>query len=149
MPRLLEYEHRLLEVFGETFWRPYCHVTDIAEAVREAIEVDRLKVRGEAFNVGNTTENYRKKEIVELILKRLPDRRELVSYVRRDEDPRDYRVSFDKIRRTLGFEPKMAVSDGIDEIINALRDGRISNSLDRRFRNDDIATYEALSGAGQ
>ena len=44
-----------------------------------------------------------------------------VSYVHRDEDPRDYKVSFDKIRAELGFETLMTVPDGIAEIIAGAR----------------------------
>ncbi len=138
------FERRQLEVFGENFWRPYCHIADISEAVREAIEADKQKVRGHAYNVGNTAENYRKKDIVAMILKLLPDREDYVSYVTKDEDPRDYRVSFEKIKRVLGFQPRVTVEDGIQQIITALESGSLVNSTDHRYRNDDPALYDVL-----
>ena len=52
-------------------------------------------VRAEVYNVGDTNENYRKLDLVELLQKRVPEAD--VSFVHRDEDPRDYRVNFDKI----------------------------------------------------
>ena len=58
-----------------------------------------------------------------------------MSYVKRDEDPRDYKVSFDKIRETLGFETEMTVPDGIGEIIEALEEGRFGDPFDGRYRN--------------
>ena len=138
------FERRRLQVFGENFWRPYCHIADISEAVRQAIEADKQKVRGQAFNVGHTAENYRKKDVVAMILKHLPDREDYVSYVVKEEDPRDYRVSFEKIKRTFGFEPKVTVEDGIAQIITALESGTIANSTDRRYRNDDPDIYNVL-----
>ena len=93
---------RELEVFGEQFWRPYVHVRDAARAIRMALDAPQEQVAYEVFNVGRSGENYRKLDIVEEIQSRLDTGS--VSFVRRDEDPRDYKVSFDKVREVLGFE---------------------------------------------
>lgn len=124
---------RELVVFGEQFWRPYCHVVDLARSVLLAIESDATLVRGEVFNVGATAENYQKQMIVEEILKVIPEGR--VRYVEKDEDPRDYRVSFDKIREQLGFEVTITVPDGIRQVHTAVLDGLISDPDDARYRN--------------
>ena len=58
---------RRLEVFGEQFWRPYVHVRDAARGVRTVLEAPVEPVAGEVFNVGDTAENYRKLDLVELI----------------------------------------------------------------------------------
>ena len=58
-----------------------------------------------------------------------------VSYVKRDEDPRDYKVSFDKIREVLGFETELTVPDGIAEIARALDDDRWPDPWGPRYRN--------------
>ena len=55
--------------------------------------------------------------------------------MQRDEDPRDYKVSFDKIRGELGFETLMTVPDGIAEIIAALDAGTFGDPFDGRYRN--------------
>ena len=60
-----------------------------------------------------------------------------VTFVSRDEDPRDYKVSFEKIHRTLGFETSMTVPDGVAELIAALSAGRYEDPYDRRYRNVD------------
>ena len=86
---------RQLEVFGEQFWRPYIHVRDAARAVRTVLDAPVEQVAGEVFNVGDSGENYRKLDLVEEIQQQT-DRGE-VAYVQRNEDPRDYKVSFDKI----------------------------------------------------
>jgi nucleoside-diphosphate-sugar epimerase len=124
---------RELEVFGEQFWRPYIHVRDAARAVRTVLAADQGLVAGEVFNAGRSGENYRKLDLVEEI-RRQTDRGS-VSYVRRDEDPRDYKVSFDKIRSRLGFETEKTVPDGIAEIIAALEDGRFGDPFAGTYRN--------------
>ncbi len=124
---------RELEVFGEQFWRPYIHVRDAARAVRTVLEAPAEKVAGKVFNAGRSGENYRKLDLVEEIGKQIPTGN--VSYVHRDEDPRDYKVSFDKIRAELGFETVMTVPDGIAEIIAALNDKQFGDPFDGRYRN--------------
>ncbi len=124
---------RSLEVFGEQFWRPYVHVADAGRGVRAVLEAPSEKVAGEVFNVGNSGENYRKLDLVEEIRKVI-DRGE-VSYVPRDEDPRDYKVSFEKIERVLGWSTTMTVPDGIREVIEALEEGRFGDPFDARYRN--------------
>jgi nucleoside-diphosphate-sugar epimerase len=124
---------RRLEVFGEQFWRPYVHVHDAGRAVRTVLAAPSERVARDVFNVGRSGENYRKLDLVEEIRKQT-DRGE-VEYVRRDEDPRDYKVSFDKIRATLGFETEMTVPDGIAEVLDALEQNRFGDPFDGRYRN--------------
>ncbi len=124
---------RELEVFGEQFWRPYIHVRDAARAVATVLQAPAEKVAGKVFNAGRSGENYRKLDLVQEIGKQID--RGKVSYVHRDEDPRDYKVSFDKIRAELGFETLMTVPDGIAEVIAALDEGRFGDPFDSRYRN--------------
>jgi nucleoside-diphosphate-sugar epimerase len=124
---------RRLEVFGEQFWRPYVHVRDAGRAVRSVLSAPAETVRREVFNVGRSGENYRKLDLVNAI-RQITDRGE-VAFVRRDEDPRDYKVSFDKIRRVLGFETEMTVPDGIAEVFAALDQARFEDPFDGRYRN--------------
>jgi nucleoside-diphosphate-sugar epimerase len=122
-----------LVVYGEQFWRPYIHVRDAARALRLVLEADRDLVAGEVFNVGSTDENYRKLDIVDFLKSRLPDAR--VRFVERDEDPRDYRVNFDKFRTRLGFSVEHTVESGIDEILGLLRSGVVDDPFDDAYRN--------------
>ena len=126
---------RELEVFGEQFWRPYIHVRDAARAVRTVLEAPTETIAGEVFNAGRSGENYRKLDLVEEIRKQVGRGR--VSFVHRDEDPRDYKVSFDRIREVLGFETEMVVPDGIAEVTGALDRGEFGDPYDRRWRNID------------
>jgi nucleoside-diphosphate-sugar epimerase len=124
---------RHLEVFGERFWRPYVHVRDAARAVRAVLEAPAEAVAGKVFNAGHSDENYRKLDLVEIITGKLGKGE--VDYVARDEDPRDYKVSFEKIRVELGFEPVNRVPDGIEEIVKALEEKRFGDPYDGRYRN--------------
>jgi nucleoside-diphosphate-sugar epimerase len=124
---------RRLEVFGEQFWRSYVHVRDAGRAVRRVLDAPSERVARDVFNVGRSGENYRKLDLVEEIRK-LTDRGE-VAYVRRDEDPRDYKVSCDKIRASLGFETEMTVPDGIAEVLEGLEQNRFGDPFDGRYRN--------------
>lgn len=109
---------RDLEVFGEQFWRPYVHVRDAAKGVIAVLDAGPDEVGGDVFNVGHSDENYRKLDLVEVMGEQIPTGR--VSFVHRDEDPRDYKVSFEKIRERLGYEPDMRVPSGIAEIVSGL-----------------------------
>jgi nucleoside-diphosphate-sugar epimerase len=124
---------RELEVFGEQFWRPYIHVRDAGRALQTVLEAPADAVAGEVFNAGRSGENYRKLDLVEEIRKQID--RGSVSYVHREEDPRDYKVSFDKIRERLGFQTLMTVPDGIAEIAAALDAGAFGDPFDARYRN--------------
>jgi nucleoside-diphosphate-sugar epimerase len=124
---------RELEVFGEQFWRPYIHVGDAARAVRTVLETPVERVAGAVFNAGRSGENYRKLDLVQEIHKQID--RGTVSYVHRDEDPRDYKVSFDKIRAALGFETLMTVPDGIAEVLTALDAGTFGDPFDPSYKN--------------
>ncbi|HSZ69077.1 MAG TPA: NAD(P)-dependent oxidoreductase [Solirubrobacteraceae bacterium] len=124
---------RELEVFGEQFWRPYIHVRDAARAVHTVLQAPVEQVAGEVFNAGRSGENYRKLDLVQEIGKQID--RGTVSYVHRDEDPRDYKVSFDKIRAALHFQTLMTVPDGIAEVIAALDAKAFGDPFDGRYRN--------------
>jgi nucleoside-diphosphate-sugar epimerase len=124
---------RQLEVFGERFWRPYIHVRDAARAICAVLEAPTASVAGHVFNAGHSDENYRKLDLVELMTAALGHGD--VTYVKRDEDPRDYKVSFEKIRASVGFEPDRRVADGIEEIVDALEARTFGDPFDSRFSN--------------
>jgi nucleoside-diphosphate-sugar epimerase len=122
-----------LVVFGEQFWRPYVHVRDAARAFAMALEAPTETVAGQVFNVGDTKENYRKADLLELMSARIPDAQ--VERVHKSEDPRDYRVSFERIQERLGYQVTRRVSDGIDEMLAALESGLIENPADPSHYN--------------
>lgn len=124
---------RELVVFGEQFWRPYCHVKDFSNAFMTVLDAPREKVAYNVFNVGDTSENYTKQMLVDEIKKQIPGAR--IKYVRKDEDPRDYRVNSGKIKRELGFKITMTVPDGIREVRDIVSLGVIRDPDEQRYYN--------------
>jgi nucleoside-diphosphate-sugar epimerase len=123
----------VLEVFGERFWRPYVHVRDAARAVCLVLQSPLALVDGKVFNVGSSDENYRKLDIVEQIRRQIGTG--VVRFVPRNEDPRDYKVRFDRIRDVLGFIPQRTVSAGIAEIVLTLTQGEFDDPFGALYRN--------------
>jgi nucleoside-diphosphate-sugar epimerase len=77
-------------------WRPITHIDDICQAMLCALTADREAVAGEAFNVGADSENYRIREIAEIVARTFPGCELTVGDS--GGDNRSYRVSFAKIR---------------------------------------------------
>jgi nucleoside-diphosphate-sugar epimerase len=125
--------HRRLVVYGERFWRPYVHVRDAARAVTAVLNAPMDLVRSQVFNVGSTDENYRKMDLVEIIGRRVPGAR--VEFVSVADDPRDYKVSFERIRSTLSFRPMRRVTDGIEEVARLIESGVLGGVEDPAFSN--------------
>ncbi|MBT8399736.1 MAG: SDR family oxidoreductase, partial [Rhodothermia bacterium] len=85
-----------------TPWRPLVHVADICDAIVCAVNAPREAVHNEIFNVGNTAENYRVREIAEIVADTFEGCE--LSVGQSDGDSRSYRVNFDKISEKLpGF----------------------------------------------
>ncbi len=124
---------RELVVFGEQFWRPYCHVKDLSRGVLAVLQADESKIAFEVFNVGDTEENYTKQMLVDEIVKQLPDAK--IKYVKKNEDPRDYRVSFQKIKDELGFEITHKVPEGIAHVIQVVQAGFFNDPDSQKYKN--------------
>ncbi len=122
---------RTLKIYGKNFWRPYCHVKDISRAIHLALNKDSKTMNKIILGVGGTEENYQKKMLADLILKIYPSAK--IEYIDKKEDPRDYRVNFDKIKKILKFNPSVKVIDGINEINSAIKKGI--------FKNTDLNYY--------
>lgn len=122
-----------LEIFGEQFWRPYCHVEDLARSCIMVLEAPVSNVRKNVFNVGDTNQNYQKKMIAEEILKIIPGAN--ISYIHKSEDPRDYKVDFTKIKKMLNFTITKKVPDGLKEIHKILKDGIIADPYLSKYKN--------------
>jgi nucleoside-diphosphate-sugar epimerase len=124
---------RRLVVYGEQFWRPYVHVRDAARAIAHVLGAPPELVAGQVYNVGSTKENYRKLDIVELLRPVVPDA--VIEYVPQGDDPRDYRVSFQRIADSLGYTITRCVADGIAEVAGMVQAGIVGDFTDPRYRN--------------
>jgi nucleoside-diphosphate-sugar epimerase len=82
-----------------TPWRPLVHGLDICQAIALALAAPTERIHGEIMNVGDTAQNYRVREIAEIVAEVFPGC--AVSFGASSADNRSYRVSFEKIRRHL------------------------------------------------
>jgi nucleoside-diphosphate-sugar epimerase len=119
-----------LLVYDEHTWRPYCHVADISTVIQKVIEAPEALVRGEVFNTGGDQNNYTKKMIADLVLKHIPTGE--VAYKVGGVDPRNYRVSFEKVKTVLGFEPAFTAEDSIVRVIDAVKLGLFDDYESRK-----------------
>jgi nucleoside-diphosphate-sugar epimerase len=101
-------------------WRPMVHIRDIAEAFRLALEAPAAIVRGRAFNVGCTDDNFRIRQIAEIVADVVPGC-DLTFAEGAGPDARNYRVDFGRIERELGFRTRWTVRDGAMELRDAFR----------------------------
>jgi nucleoside-diphosphate-sugar epimerase len=97
-----------------TPWRPLVHIEDISRAFLAVLEAPRELVYNEAFNVGASSENYRIRQIAEIIETVVPGARATFAEGG-GPDKRSYQVDCDKIGRVLGFAPRWKVPDGVKE----------------------------------
>ena len=110
-----------LVVFDADTWRPYCHVNDFARLIALVFHSDDDLVKGQIFNAGGDENNYTKRTLVELIVSKLPSAN--FSYRENGSDPRNYKVSFEKVRGLLNFTPKYSVEHGVDEVLGCVERG--------------------------
>jgi nucleoside-diphosphate-sugar epimerase len=103
-------------------WRPLVHCEDIARAFVAVIEADKDRIHGEAFNVGRNEDNYRVREVAEIVGNVVPNC-EVIITNEFGADTRNYRVNFDKITRQLPeFKPKWTVPTGVIELYEAFKE---------------------------
>lgn len=109
-----------LDVYDKDTWRPYCHVRDICQAIISVLRAPDEVVSGEIFNVGADENNLTKEQIVEEVLRHVAGD---VRFVDGGGDRRNYRVSFAKIRDTLGFRARFGLPAVVPQMVRAIRCG--------------------------
>jgi nucleoside-diphosphate-sugar epimerase len=126
---------RQLIIYQRGYSRSFVHIRDVVRGVILGLEAEREKICSEVFNLGTDDGNYSKDDIVQLVLKRLPETMVEYKDLTFGGDMRDITVSFAKIKHVLGFKTTLDVDDGIRELLFALKTGIIRNPTDERYRN--------------
>jgi nucleoside-diphosphate-sugar epimerase len=118
---LVGYAHttgKILIQSDGTPWRPLVHVADISSALLAVLHAPRELVHDEAFNVGASAENYRIRDIAEIVEQVVPGAS--ASFAEGGgPDKRSYQVDCSKIARVLEFEPQWTVRRGVEELYEA------------------------------
>ena len=104
-----------------TPWRPIVHIEDISRAFLAVLDANDDAVCNEAFNVGRTDENYRIRELADIVKETVPGC--VIAYAPDGgPDKRCYRVTCDKITRKLpSFRPQWTARRGAQELLEAYR----------------------------
>ena len=126
---------RELLIYQRGYSRSFVHVQDVVRGLMMGLDAPEEKLRGQIYNLGTGDGNYTKDQIVQLVIKRLPETFVQYKDLTFGGDARDITVSFEKIHRELGFKALLTVDDGVREIVNALRLGLIREPQHERYRN--------------
>lgn len=107
---------RIAMVSDGSPWRPVVHVDDICEAIYRSLIAPEAAVRGKTFNVGQNSDNYRIREIAQIVSDEFPGC--TLSVGPSGGDTRSYRVNFDRIHRELpGFRCRYSARDGVRQLL--------------------------------
>lgn len=131
-----------ITIYGGDQWRPFLHVEDAAGAVMLVLSSPRHVVRNQIFNVGSNEQNFTIRQIGEIIHHYVPEAN--VINKQDDIDPRNYWVNFQKISRTLDFQPKWTVHQGIEQVLEAVESGKVGDYRDARYSNVKFLTEEGI-----
>ncbi len=131
-----------ITVFGGDQWRPFVHVDDAAHVLLMVLQAPLDLVRNQVFNVGSNEQNYTIQEIGEIVHSLVP----AAALVSRGEDAdrRNYWVNFNKINRALNFTPKWTVEQGVQQVIQAIKSGKVGDYRDARYSNVKFLTEEGM-----
>ncbi|GER78251.1 MAG: NAD(P)-dependent oxidoreductase [Anaerolineales bacterium] len=129
------FSKRELIIYQRGYSRSFVHVRDTVRGILLGLDAPEAKTRGQVYNLGADNGNYTKDQIVNLVLVRMPETVVEYKNLTFGGDMRDITVSFEKIRRELGFETALTVDDGIRELVFALKSGLIRNPHDEKYRN--------------
>jgi nucleoside-diphosphate-sugar epimerase len=129
------YTKRELLIYQRGYSRSFVHIRDAVRGFILGLKASEGKVRCKIYNLGSEKGNYTKDQIVELVLKRLPETVVTYKDMTFGGDMRDITVSYEKIQHELGFQTKLTPDDGVREVLHAIRSGLISNPNDQHYRN--------------
>jgi nucleoside-diphosphate-sugar epimerase len=130
-------------------WRPLVHLEDICRAFIAILESPREVVHNEAFNVGRNEENYRVRDLAEMVRQAVPGS-EVTYAAGGTADTRDYRVDCSKIQRLVpGFKPQWTVRRGIEELLDAYKANGITSEEFLSSRYLRIKRITELQASGE
>ena len=131
-----------------TPWRPLVHVEDISAAFLAVLEAPRELVHRQAFNVGLTEENYRIREVAEMVRDVVPGS-EVTFAEGAGPDLRCYRVDCGKLTTLPGLRLRWTVPRGVEQLYRAFKEHglELEDLTGPRFQR--IARIKSLMASGQ
>jgi nucleoside-diphosphate-sugar epimerase len=129
-----------------TPWRPIVHIRDIVGAALAVLDASADIVCNQIFNVGNTEENYRIRELADIVAETVPGCR--IEYAPDGgPDKRCYRVTCNKIERVLGFKTQWTARKGAQELYDSYRQAGLTDQQRSSYLR--IATIQNLLKEGK
>ena len=129
-------------------WRPLVHLRDIIAAFIACLDAHREAIHNEAFNVGMVDENYRIREVAEIVRDVVPNC-EIAFAPGASPDTRNYRVDFRKIAVALpAFQPSWTVRQGVEELYNAFTAAGLSSDDWAGWRYYRLPTIKRMQELG-
>ena len=124
-------------------WRPLIHCKDIARAFVALAEASREVMHNQIINVGGNAENYQVKHVADYVQQLLPEA-EIVYTGEVGEDPRNYKVNFDRLNALLpNFVLAYTLESGMKELYKKYREHRFSV---QDFDGDQFVRLRTLKG---
>jgi nucleoside-diphosphate-sugar epimerase len=129
-----------------TPWRPLVHIEDMSRAFLAVLEAPRDPIHNEAFNVGQTSENYQIRDVGDIVAEVTGAS---VAYAAdASPDIRNYRVNCDKLPATLpSYQPQWTVRKGVEQLYEAYQRYGLTRE-DFRGRLLRIRQVKELRAAG-
>jgi nucleoside-diphosphate-sugar epimerase len=132
-----------------TPWRPIAHIRDITAAMISVLAAPREAIHNQVFNVGRTDENYRIRELADIVAEVVPGCRVEIA-PDGGPDKRCYRISCDKIHRVLpSFRPQWTARKGAQELYDAYRSAGLTSADMQGGRYTRMSQIRRLLDAGQ
>ena len=115
-----------IKVFGGDQKRPNIHIEDMTDLYLFLLQKDDAEIDGKIYNAGY--ENHTVMQLAEMVKNVVGD--DLTINVEPTDDPRSYHVSSEKIKKELGFQPSHTIQDAVVDLVEAMKDGRLSDTMD-------------------
>jgi len=122
-----------ITLFGGGQWRPFVQVDDAAQAIVAVLKAGRVEVHNQIFNVGSDEQNYTLRHVGELIESLVPAAE--VVELGSNDDHRNYRVNFAKIRNTLHYVPQWTMERGVRQIVEVIESGLVEDYQSPEYSN--------------
>lgn len=129
-----------IRVFGGDQMRPNLHIDDMCDLYVQTLRWEDAQIDGKIFNAG--FQNRTVTDIAQMVKSIIGQGREIEIVKEPSDDPRSYHISSEKIQRELGYAPKRTIEDAIRDVGEALKSGKLPNSMsDPKYFN--IKTMQA------
>ncbi|MDR1366274.1 MAG: SDR family oxidoreductase [Holosporales bacterium] len=120
-----------IKVLGGAQLRPNLHIQDMCDAYKLMIEASADKIHGQIFNIGyqNRSIGELAEVVRDIVLREFSDKGHIDIQYEPSDDLRSYHINSDKIKETLGFVPKHTVENAVEDICQAFKENKFTDSL--------------------